>query len=309
MQNNTDKQTILIVDDMPINIQVLAMPFKSEYNVKIATNGEMALQVATSSNPPDLILLDIVMPDMDGYEVCKRLKRDSRTKNIPVIFITAKSEVEDETRGLELGAVDYITKPFQVPIVKARVKTHLNLKRKSDLLESLAALDALTEIANRRRFDESLQAEWNRDKRSKTPLTLIILDIDFFKNFNDNYGHAAGDDCLKRVAQALASSLKRPGDYIARYGGEEFAVILPGTDAKSAAHVAEQLISTVESLAIPHSYSDVSKHITISVGSATIIPNDELFPLFIVEAADKMLYEAKRTGRNKVCYHDFATEK
>lgn len=304
---DADKQAILIVDDMPINIQVLARPLKSDYNIKIATNGEMALKIAASRNPPDLILLDIIMPEMDGYEVCKRLKRDPRTQNIPVIFITAKSDVEDETRGLELGAVDYITKPFQIPIVKARVKTQINLKRKSDLLESLAALDALTEIANRRRFDEVLEAEWNRARRANTPLSLIIMDVDYFKKYNDIYGHAAGDDCLKRVAQALKYGLRRSSDYIARYGGEEFAVVLPGTDAEAAARVAEQLVGGIASLAIPHSDSEASNCITISAGSATIVPDDELSPRTLLEAADKMLYDAKRTGRNRGCYRDLST--
>ena len=159
MDNQTKKQKILIVDDMPICIQVLAEAFKDSHHVKIATSGEKALSIASSDNPPDLILLDVMMPEMDGYEVCKRLKRDHKTQNIPVIFITAKDEMEDETMGLQLGAADFITKPFQLPIVKARAKTHLDLRRKTQILEETIALDGLTNIANRLRFKEILEKE------------------------------------------------------------------------------------------------------------------------------------------------------
>ena len=198
MNDGFKKQTVLIVDDAPANIKILGEVFKGSYKVRIATTGPKGLDIAMSPNPPDLILLDIVMPDMDGYEVCRRLKASKRTQNIPVIFITGKSEEADETMGLELGAVDYITKPFSLPIVKARVKTHMELKRHRDILENLSALDGLTGIPNRRRFDEFFEREWLRALREPALLSMIIIDIDFFKAFNDNYGHQAGDEVLCR---------------------------------------------------------------------------------------------------------------
>ncbi len=294
------KQKILITDDIPANITVLGEVLREEYEIIIATNGEKALEIAASEDSPDLILLDIMMPGMDGYEVCRRLKEDEKTIGIPVIFITAKNEIDDETRGLDLGAVDYITKPFQIPIVKARVRTHLELKRKNDILENIAALDGLTGIPNRRQFDETVQREWLRCLRQGVPLSLIMMDIDFFKKYNDAYGHTAGDECLRRVALALKSSVRRAADLMARYGGEEFAAILPDTHSEGAAFVAERIRSSVESEGIPHEYSEVADHVTLSVGAATKIPQMDSTASEIIEAADKMLYEAKDGGRNSV---------
>ncbi len=300
MKTEIKKQSILIVDDMPINIQVLAGTLKTAYPLKIATNGKKALEIALSEDPPDLILLDIMMPEMDGYEVIRQLKRNNRTKSIPVIFITAMAEVEDETKGLAMGAVDYIVKPFQLPIVKARIKTHLALKYKSDLLEKLASVDGLTGIPNRRMFDEVLEKEWRRAMRESGPLSLVMIDIDYFKPYNDNYGHASGDECLSRVARALHESLNRAADLICRYGGEEFAAILPGTDAEGAAAIAEKIRLNIEALNIPHCRSDAADHITISLGAATVIPSAEYSIKDLIEHADKMLYEAKDKGRNRV---------
>lgn len=293
-------QTVLIVDDVPINIQVLARALKSEHHVKIATKGDKAIEIALSEDPPDLILLDIMMPDMDGYEVCRQLKANPRSQGIPVIFITARGEVEDETKGLELGAVDYITKPFRLPIVKARVRTHLQLKRKSDMMERLTSLDPLTDISNRRRFDEVLKMEWYRERRTESTLSVLMVDIDHFKKFNDNYGHAAGDECLCRVAQALSAGLRRSGDFLARYGGEEFVVVLPGCDADAAIVMAEKLRMGVESLNIPHAFTEALDHVTISVGAATMVPTADSTPDVLMKSADQMLYEAKKAGRNQV---------
>ncbi len=291
---------ILIVDDMPINIQILARSLKSDYRVRIATNGAKALEIAGSDDPPDLILLDIVMPGMDGYAVIKALKEDDKTRNIPVIFITVRDKVEDESTGFELGAVDYITKPFHMPVVKARIKTHMNLKRKTDMLEQLALLDGLTNIPNRRRFDEVLEKEWKRAQRNTSPLTLMMIDIDCFKAFNDLYGHSRGDDCLCSVATALVDSLERPGDFVARYGGEEFAVVLPETPEKGAWTMAEKLRMKVQELNIAHENSPVAPCITVSIGAATAIPQQGLpTRSALLETADQMLYEAKSKGRNQ----------
>lgn len=298
------RQTILVVDDVPANIKVLGESLKSEYKIRLATDGMKALKIAGSSNPPDLILLDIIMPEMDGYEVCKNLKADRTTANIPVIFITAMNQEEEETMGLELGAVDYITKPFSLPIVRARIKTHLELKRHRDILEGLSTLDGLTGIPNRRRFDNFLNIEWIRALRESNPISLIMVDIDHFKLYNDNYGHAAGDDCLKEVARCLADSVQRPADFVARYGGEEFGVVLPSTDMEGAVTVANTLIKQISQLNIPHAYSEVAGRVTISLGAATILPVRKLSLMVLVEGADKCLYEAKEAGRNRIKNRD-----
>ncbi len=298
------RQTILVVDDVPANIKVLGESLKSEYKIRLATDGMKALKIASSYNPPDLILLDIIMPEMDGYDVCKKLKADSTTANIPVIFITAMNQEEDETMGLELGAVDYITKPFSLPIVKARIRTHLELKRHRDILEDLSTLDGLTGIPNRRRFDHFLNMEWIRAMRESNPISLIMVDIDHFKLYNDNYGHTAGDDCLKAVARCLAGSIRRPADFIARYGGEEFAVVLPSTDMEGAVTVANTLMKEISHLNLPHAYSEVAGHVTISLGAATMLPTRKFSLMVLVEGADKCLYEAKEAGRNCVKNRD-----
>lgn len=294
------KQTILIVDDVAMNIKVLGDSLKMDYSVRFATNGEKALEMAMSSSPPDLILLDVMMPGMDGYEVCHRLKAEKQTWNIPVIFITAMSQEEDETKGLELGAVDYIRKPFSLPIVKSRVKTHLELKRHRDTLEYLSMLDGLTGIPNRRRFDECFDTEWKRAERTSSSLSLIMIDIDYFKDFNDCYGHQLGDECLKQVARALSHSVNRAADCVARYGGEEFVCILPGTEIQGAVLVGESMRKNVEALNVPHMGSSVADCVTISLGTASMVPKRERSQFSLLEAADRCLYKAKDAGRNQM---------
>jgi len=301
MKKSRKTRKILIVDDEPSNLDILMALLKDDYKVVAALNGEKALEVAAANSPPDLILLDILMPGMDGYEVCRQLKENEITKNLPVIFVTAVSEVMDETRGFRLGAVDYITKPFHPPVVKARVKAHMELKIKSDMLEQLASIDGLTNLYNRRRLDELLNGEWNRCQRSKAPLSLIMIDIDYFKLFNDTYGHAMGDQCLRDVAWTLKDCLRRPGDIIARYGGEEFAVLLPNTDMDGAESMADKLRNEVESLKIPHSSSDVSENVTISLGVATAFTDFRLdSSADLLKTADSALYQSKKNGRNQV---------
>jgi diguanylate cyclase (GGDEF)-like protein len=292
---------ILIVDDTPINIQLLAEALRTDYRVKVAASGPAAFDVIARHGVPDLVLLDIMMPVMDGYEVCRKLKADPATMNIPVIFVSAKADAVDEEFGLRLGAVDYITKPFNLPIVSARVQNHINLKKKADLLESLAMLDGLTHIPNRRRFDEFLDTEWKRAKRSGRPIALIMADIDHFKEYNDHYGHGAGDAALKKVAQALVDASQRPADLVARYGGEEFVALLPETDFEGVRLMAERLRAVVESLHILHEYSDAARWVTISVGFAYEEPADERSVNALLEQADRMLYRAKEEGRNRCC--------
>ncbi|MHB8158594.1 MAG: diguanylate cyclase [Desulfocucumaceae bacterium] len=297
MENSSKK--ILIIDDVPSNILILREILQEDYEIFFSTSGKEGLEIALSEKP-DLILLDVMMPQMDGYEVCARLKADPLTRAIPVIFVTAMGEMEDEARGLEAGAIDYIIKPIRPSIVKARVKNHLELKKYRDLLENLSAVDGLTGIANRRHLDGVLDTEWRRALRGSEKLSLIMIDIDFFKKYNDSYGHLAGDDCLRRVANIIKESVKRAGDLVARYGGEEFAVILPSADEENAYTLAEVIRENIESLKIPHHSSEISDWLTVSVGVATVIPHIVTPPTSLIGKADEALYRAKREGRNRV---------
>lgn len=301
MDINEERSKILVVDDEKINIDVLVGLLKPHYQVIIAKNGEQALRRLEKPPLPDLILLDIMMPGLDGYQVCRQIKNNPLTSHIPVIFITGKNDEEDEAMGFREGAVDYITKPFSSLVVMARVKTHVELKRRGDMLEQLAGLDGLTGVANRRKFDQTLEAEWKRSIRHHHQLGLIISDIDFFKNFNDQYGHTDGDECLKKVASAIKRAMLRNEDLAARYGGEEFACILPETDNDGVLIVAERIRANVNSLNISHCRSNVADHITISIGAASTTPQANHPAVTLVEMADKALYQAKRGGRNQIC--------
>ena len=294
------KPRVLIVDDEKINLKVLADLLKDEYAPVLTKSGEQALQHAFGDFPPDLILLDVIMPQMGGYEVIKHLKDNDKTKNIPVIFVTALKSIEDEELGFKLGAVDYITKPFSPPIVKMRVRNHLRIVHQYKLLDQLAHLDGLTEISNRRRFDDVFHKEWARAARNKTPFSLAMVDVDYFKQYNDHYGHAMGDIALQKIAKALNSVLRRPADLIARYGGEEFVMLLPETDSFSAEIVAGRSLQTIVELNIPHHFSKVADVVTVSMGLAMIYPDDKMLPQTFLEKADKNLYQAKQGGRNRV---------
>ncbi len=294
------KPKLLVVDDQPINIQVMYQAFAGEYQVFMATSGEQALSIC-KTNPPDLILLDVMMPGIDGFEVCRQLKDDDATAHIPVIFVTAHTDAAQETHGLSVGAVDFISKPVNPDVVRARVKTHLTLKFQSDLLRKLVFLDGLSGVYNRRYFDQQISIEWARSLRSNLPLSLVFIDVDFFKLFNDRYGHQAGDDCLRRVAVTLKGCLRRPADLVARYGGEEFACILPDTGFEDAQNLARELEQKVREQALPHEASAVSKFVTISAGVATREANVSGEVSRLIQLADEKLYEAKQTGRARVC--------
>lgn len=298
-----DKQIILVVDDMPANIDILAGLLRDNYKVKAARNGQKALEIVRSGTPPDLILLDVIMPNMSGYEVCQNLKADPETESIPVIFVTSLNDEEDEEKGLKLGAVDYITKPFRTAIVMARIENHLKLKRYQDLLKRQSTMDGLTGLSNRRAFDETLGHEWRRATRLQSPLSLVLLDIDHFKQYNDHYGHLAGDECLRGVGRALAS-VGRVIDFVGRYGGEEFVCILPHTDLEGAAKVAERIRRVVSELRVEHLHSSAAEHVTVSLGVATTVPDPGVSPETLIERADKMLYRAKEQGRNQAFFEE-----
>jgi diguanylate cyclase (GGDEF)-like protein len=295
---------VLVVDDQPANVRILAAALRGQCEVLSAFDGGTALATAAAGGV-DLILLDVVLPDIDGFDVCRRLKADERTSRIPVIFVTSLEDVHDETMGFDVGGVDYITKPIRAPIVRARVRTHLDLKHARDLLESLAMIDAVTGIANRRRFDETLTREWKRAVRSGSPFSIALADLDYFKKLNDIYGHACGDTCLRSVAQALSGIARRPADLVARYGGEEFGMVIPESDATAMRALLRNALIAVRDLGIPHSGSLVASHMTVSIGAVTLVPatagGD---PLSTLETADRLLYDAKHMGRNQARFLD-----
>lgn len=299
------KPKLLVVDDQRVNIMVLHELFREDCEVFMAMSGEQALQLCRTVSP-DVVLLDVCMDGLDGHEVCRRLKSDPQTKNIPIIFVTGRGAEEDEVRGLELGAVDFIVKPINPVIVRARVNTHLTLKRQNDILRSLALLDGLTGVANRRNFDEQLERSWQQSLREQTALSVIMIDVDYFKRYNDHYGHQQGDRCLQAVAGALEEAVSRPYDLLARYGGEEFACVLPNTLLEDAALVAERMRANVQLLQLEHLNSDVGQSVTVSLGVAAMTANHATAPQTLIEEADRRLYQAKQAGRARVCFYDLA---
>ena len=292
--------TVLIVDDEKHNRQLLTELLQHECRLHLAKNGEQALARARELQP-DLILLDVVMPDMNGHSVIRQLKDDDRTRDTPVIFITALDSFDDQKIGLELGAVDYITKPFHPPIVRVRVRNHLRLVEQRRLLEQLAMLDNLTGIPNRLRFAETLEQEWRRCLRHALPLSMIVADIDHFKRINDTYGHAEGDEALRSVAQALKWAIHRPGDFVCRYGGEEFVLLLPGADEAGASAFAEAIRQRIATTPF-QTLDGQPLQLTLSLGGASHVPATSSVSDALFHAADRALYDAKHAGRNRVVW-------
>lgn len=290
---------ILIVDDDPVNVQIIANALVKTNCVRIATSGLKAVEVAQEIMP-DLILLDIGLPDISGYEVCKMLKSHSITRHIPIVFITSLDTDLDELHGLELGAIDYIRKPFSPALIRARVNNQLLLKHKTDQLEQLAKLDSLTALPNRRHFEEELNKVWSVAQRKSREIAIALLDIDFFKQYNDHYGHTAGDRCLQLVAKTIKHSLHRPMDFVARYGGEEFVIILPDSTVNETILVAEKVRENIQNLSIRHEHPDIQSHLTVSIGVASTTPIQHTVNRQFLEEADKNLYQAKRMGRNRL---------
>jgi diguanylate cyclase (GGDEF)-like protein len=291
--------SVLIVDDDVTNIAIIAQLLEPEFEVSFATSGAQALEIIPKVMP-DLILLDVIMRDMDGYELCTRLKSDLATSGIPIIFITGLQEPEAESHGLELGAADYVTKPFNANVVRARVRNHVELKMARDRLLALAATDGLTGLFNRRALDVGLEREYKRLARLRAPLSLIMVDADFFKPFNDRYGHVAGDDCLRQIAGVLDDAMSRPADLSARYGGEEFVCVLPETERAGGIVIAERIQAAICALAIPHSASPVSTIVTASFGVASEICVQDGTGEKLMQAADAAMYRAKAAGRNRI---------
>jgi diguanylate cyclase (GGDEF)-like protein len=291
------RSRVLVVDDDPSMGDLLESFLQHEYRVSVATGGEQAIELC-HRELPDIVLLDVMMPDADGYDVCRRLKSDPTTRDIPVIFVTARSETEEEIKGLEAGAVDFLTKPVHRGIVLARVRTHVVLRQQAAKLRDMAMTDVLTGVANRRSIEERLESEWRRCRRNGMPLAVIMVDIDHFKLYNDAFGHHAGDNCLQHIASALKKGLRRPGDLLGRYGGEEFICLLPETTLEHAVKRADELGRSVMALNIVQARTADSPVVTVSRGVSATIPSTEIDLSDLLQVADAMLYDAKRRGRN-----------
>jgi len=319
----TAQDNILLVDDDPGTIQLLGRILSACGRLRFATNGADALRTAGES-VPDLILLDAQMPGMDGFDVLRALKADPQLAEVPVIFVTSHREPEFEVAGFELGAVDFIVKPVVAALVVARVTAQLRVRRMAEALRRISHVDALTGVANRRRFDEMLDTEWRRGRRAGEPVSLLMVDVDHFKLYNDRYGHPAGDACLRRIAEALAKVSLRPGDLVARYGGEEFALVLPGTPRAGATQMARRCLEAVRGIAIAHEASPTSGRISLSIGVACYDDESACWaehseasrfadsltkrcaPGDLIAAADKALYVAKQSGRARAVLLDVA---
>ncbi|MBT4837605.1 MAG: diguanylate cyclase [Methylococcales bacterium] len=287
-----EKQVVLLVDDEPANIQVLAACLQDFCQLKVATSGQQALDLALKKPLPDLILLDIEMQDIEGYDVCVQLKNNLTTSNIPIIFVTGKNAEEDEEKGLELGAVDYITKPVSSAIVRARVKTHLTLKHQQDQLKLMALHDHLTKLYNRHYLMDVAEKKIAHSKRHQQPLSLLMMDLDHFKQINDTHGHLVGDRMLQGVAKLLMEQ-SRLEDVVARFGGEEFVILLDQCDLTGAVEKAQEYCSAVEALkpdGVP---------VTLSIGAVQLCAEQDNFKDFM-KRADDAVYKAKEKGRNCV---------
>ena len=324
---SNNKGDILVVDDSSDNLLLLSAMLELQgYEVRKVMSGNMALS-ATQARPPDIILLDINMPDISGYDVCSRIKADEQTKDIPIIFISASSAAFDKVKAFKCGGNDYITKPFQIEELTVRIENQLairrlqlELKAKNINLENqiryrneaedkllrlnrklqiLANLDGLTQVANRHRFDEYFEREWLRSQREQSFLALILCDVDYFKGYNDYFGHHAGDICLQKIAQAISDVIKRPADLVARYGGEEFVVILPQTPPQIALKIAETIRLEIANLNLEHPQSDISDRVSLSLGVAGIVPSPKYTKEQLLTTADRALYTAKQQGRNR----------
>ncbi|UBF28375.1 PleD family two-component system response regulator [Kovacikia minuta CCNUW1] len=316
---------ILVVDDERLLRLMLNHAMQKDgYQLLEVSSGEECLFVCQQKLPA-MVLLDAMLPGMDGFTCCAKLKQIFGEQCPPVLMITSLDDQSSVDRAFEVGAIDYVTKPIHWAVLRQRVRRILQatwtlaelrqkMERERLLMQQLEAanqelcrlvsIDSMTQLANRRCFDEFLQQEWHRMLREQAPLSLILLDIDFFKAYNDTYGHQSGDECLKKVASVISQAIKRPADLAARYGGEEFAIVLPNTPTEGAIHIARAIQTEVKALAIDHSGSTVSNRVTISCGTASITPRIELFLDQLIAKADQALYRAKLAGRDRIAVYN-----
>jgi diguanylate cyclase (GGDEF)-like protein len=301
---------VLLVDDSIAYSQVIQSYVESAgHSVITACDGEQGI-LKFLEHKPDLVLLDVNMPNMDGYQCARHIRKNCQQGNlwVPIIFLSAEVTDDAIVKGIDSGGDDYLLKPITLKVLSAKLRAmarianmRKELEDASAHLKRLSLVDGLTQLYNRRHFDEALELEWSRSNRSQAPLSLIICDIDHFKAFNDNYGHVAGDDALVKASKTIIETLKRPSDMPARYGGEEFVVILPDTPTVGAMIVAEQLRTAMNTLTIPHAFSNAANIVTMSFGVSTYYPNQtKASYVELVKSADRGLYRAKKNGRNRI---------
>jgi len=314
MASKTTELKVLVVEDSKVTLKAICNYLENmEIQPLTAETGKDALEVYRSERP-DIILLDGRLPDIDGFEVAREIRAMEKKKDwTAIIFLTSMTKDEDLARGIDAGGDDYLMKPISEIVLKAKViamrrlvemqRSLLDLTYKLNVankeLQLLSATDGLTGLSNRRMYDELSLREWRRCERMKKPFSLVMVDVDFFKLYNDNYGHQAGDECLKAVAAQMVRAAPRPGDLVARYGGEEFVFALGETDADGAKWVANLLRQRIEDLNMPHVKSKL-KRVTVSCGVASVMPNDKLSLETLLQTADYALYRAKKQGRNRV---------
>jgi len=291
------ESVILIVEDEPINAVVIENMLSGLYQTKTVHSGEDAL-ILCDAQPPDIILLDVMMNGMSGLETCKILKNNSQTQHIPIIFITSMYDQDDENRCWEAGCEDFVAKPVNGVTLRNRIKAHLTHKLQTDLLRRMSFVDGLTGLYNRHLLEDVMPKMISYVNRSKQNLSIMMLDVDWFKGFNDTYGHIEGDECLKRVASVIKESLQRPIDLAIRYGGEEFLCLLPDTGLQGVEHLASVMLKSVRNLAIKHKLSEF-KTVTISIGIHTICSTENTSFDDVLAKADEALYAAKQLGRNR----------
>lgn len=296
------RPVLLLVDDEPANLRLMSDILAEQYELLLATNTEAALRIARAQKP-DLVLMDVVLPGISGLEACRRLGNLAETSDIPVIFITGGSSEDEELACWDAGGVDFVGKPIRPVTLLRRIASHISLKMQSDELRVLAGTDPLTGLANRRTFDSHLAKEWRRCWRQRLPLSMAIIDVDWFKAYNDHYGHDAGDQALRAVSDALQSACTRAGDTVARLGGEEFAVLMPGTSSEGAQTLIGRLFSLLEERAMPHEGSPLAR-LSASAGVATCHPGPASDSSELMALADNRLYEAKAQGRARFVSSD-----
>lgn len=297
---------LVVVDDQPANLDLLVKLLGTHgYRVRAFPDAELALESIRLALP-DLVLLDVGLPVMDGFEACSKLRADPRTRNLPVIFLSARVDSDDIVHGFDVGGSDYVTKPMREKELLARIRVHVQVKRLEDELRRQSTIDALTGLFNRRMLDETLPHEWRRNQRQQSWLGVILVDVDHFKLYNDNYGHQKGDLCLRSVAHVIAAAARRSGDFVSRYGGEEFAVLLPNTDLIGTNLVANRILEGVRGLRLIHEHSPTASVVTVSQGITSVVPARDSTPIKLIEASDRRLYLAKQQGRNRVVSNDDA---
>lgn len=294
-----EKSKVLLVDDSPLIRKILSDMLENDYEVITSHSGLDGYEKAILLQP-DIILLDVVMPELDGIETCKMIKKNKATEFIPIIFITSLDEAQDEMKGLEAGAIDYITKPFSEGIVKARIKNHLELKKHRDRLAFLSVYDELTSLYNRRWFDMVAQKQWNYAIAKKSYFSICIVEIDQFEMYNDDYGTYMGDECLKKVSKCIKDLMKEGNDIAARLRGKKFICLLPGADFDDITIAANKIHNEVLDLKIPFQYSTISDYISLSGGAGAIVPTETDDLNEFIKSVDELCYESRRAGGNRM---------